>query len=698
MKKYLLIGFLALCISAKAQTPDFSKPYGYAGMGEGTSGGQGGPTVTPTNFTELQNYASGTDPYIILIDREFKGPNVLKMGSNKTLLGVGNKGFINQIGVSIQCQHNIIIRNIKFTMKDVPITNDGENKIQGFNFDPDCIAIQADDESLPASERKSHHIWVDHCEFYNEDPNVMLDVDRYDGLLDVKNDCQYITISWNYFHDHHKGCLSGKGNSDDYDRKTTMHHNKFENIHSRAPLFRYGKLHMLNNYMFDCPDGNGINVRINSQAYVEKNYFDNVKKPIFGKVSEGGTAHLIDNIFKNCGRLPANQITSLSPDADPLSDSETFGDNNYVPPYLYSTICVPVNNVPAHVNKYVGVGIIEVNTTPTNVPPSVSITNPVNNSLFDALATFTIEANATDIDGSITSVKFYNGTSLLSTDNSAPYSYTWANIGQGSYSITAVATDDKNATKTSSTVQISVNIPTNTDCNGDIDGTAYLDNCGVCVGGNTAKLACVGELQGESACSIDGVLLESSNQGFFGEGYVNTDNILGASVSWGLNSNSAQTATISFRFANGGTGSRSGNITINGNSVGEAVFNTTGDWTTWEIFSINIDLVAGANELVVTATGAEGLANIDIVYFSEGVTDAMCVVTNTNSTINSQIQVYPNPTQNTVRLSEEVAWSVYNSLGEELSRGIGTTLDLKSQTSGVYFLKLEDRVIKLIKE
>ncbi len=429
MKIYVLIGIVCSFFTLHAQTPDFSQPYGYASMEGGTTGGQGGQTVTPTNFSELQNYASGTTPYIILIDREFKGPNVLRMGSNKTLLGVGTQGFINQIGVSIQCQHNIIIRNIRFTMTGVPISNDGENKIEGFNFDPDCIAIQADDESLPESERKSHHIWIDHCEFYNEDPNVMTDYDRYDGLVDVKNDCQYITISWNYFHDHHKACLSGKGNSDDYDRKTTMHHNKFENIGSRMPLFRYGKLHMLNNYTVDCPDGNGINVRINSQAYVEKNYFDNVKKPIFGKLSENGTAHLIDNVFKDCGRLPADQITSLSPDADPLSESETFNDNNYVPPYLYSSIAVAVNEVPNHVNKYVGVGVLKStdivtgNTSATEMDKltifpnptlhTVSLSKPCDWSLVDAFGKVVESGFGSKID----LTAYEAGVYVLSTTN-----------------------------------------------------------------------------------------------------------------------------------------------------------------------------------------------------------------------------------------------------------------------------------------
>ncbi len=366
--KLLLAALFTVCgLQLNAQIQD-SEPCGYASLEVGTTGGAGGQVVVPASFAELQQYASGTNPVIILIDREFKGPNVLRLGSNKTLFGVGTKGFINQIGVSIQCQHNIIIRNLKFTMKGVPITNDGENKIAGFNFDPDCIAIQADDETLPEAERKSSHIWIDHCEFYNEDPTVMTDYDRYDGLIDAKNNCQYITISWNYFHDHHKACLFGKGNSDDFDRKITMHHNKFENIGSRMPLMRFGKLHMFNNYTTRCLDGNGLNVRINSNAYLEKNYYEDVKKPIFGKISEGGKALLKDNIFRNCDRMPAITLpNALSPDASPLSSSEEFEISSYFPPYQCASITFPVLDVPAKVNQYVGVGRLQAPTVVTGL-------------------------------------------------------------------------------------------------------------------------------------------------------------------------------------------------------------------------------------------------------------------------------------------------------------------------------------------
>ena len=166
-----------------------------------------------------------------------------------------------------------------------------------------------------------------------------------------------MTISWCYFHDHHKGCLSGSGNSDNYDRKSTLHHNLFDNISSRIPLQRYGKLHLLNNYVVNSE--NGLNVRIQSEALAEKNYFKNTKKPIFGKVSEGGSASEIDNYFDNCSRLSWVHIPSASsPDADALSASEEYNPNNYVIPYDYSNYVTAVADVPDVVSEWAGIGKI----------------------------------------------------------------------------------------------------------------------------------------------------------------------------------------------------------------------------------------------------------------------------------------------------------------------------------------------------
>jgi hypothetical protein len=92
-----------------------------------------------------------------------------------------------------------------------------------------------------------------------------------------------------------------------------------------------------------------------------------------------------------------------------------------------------------------------------NAPPTVSVTGPANNAVFTAPASITISASASDSDGSITQVEFYQGTTLLNTDTVAPYSFTWTSVGAGTYSLTAKATDNRGALTPSSPINITVN-------------------------------------------------------------------------------------------------------------------------------------------------------------------------------------------------------------------------------------------------
>ena len=94
-----------------------------------------------------------------------------------------------------------------------------------------------------------------------------------------------------------------------------------------------------------------------------------------------------------------------------------------------------------------------------NQPPLVSISSPTKNTGYIAPATITIEANATDSDGTITKVEFYNGQIKLGEVTKAPYLFKWNNVSDGGYQITAVATDNKNAKTVSSPVTVVVNKP-----------------------------------------------------------------------------------------------------------------------------------------------------------------------------------------------------------------------------------------------
>src|SRR5262245_34770166 len=91
-----------------------------------------------------------------------------------------------------------------------------------------------------------------------------------------------------------------------------------------------------------------------------------------------------------------------------------------------------------------------------NTPPSVSLTAPAAGASFTAGANITISANAADSDGTVTQVQFRQGAASLGADTTAPYSVTRRHVPAGSYTLTAVATDNSGASTTSAAVGITV--------------------------------------------------------------------------------------------------------------------------------------------------------------------------------------------------------------------------------------------------
>ncbi|HSG29114.1 MAG TPA: carbohydrate-binding protein [Candidatus Krumholzibacterium sp.] len=77
----------------------------------------------------------------------------------------------------------------------------------------------------------------------------------------------------------------------------------------------------------------------------------------------------------------------------------------------------------------------------SNVSPAVSITSPGNGSILPT-GDITIEAEASDSDGSVVRVEFYDGDTYLGEDTTAPYSFVWGSVPDGCYVIVARAIDD----------------------------------------------------------------------------------------------------------------------------------------------------------------------------------------------------------------------------------------------------------------
>jgi hypothetical protein len=118
--------------------------------------------------------------------------------------------------------------------------------------------------------------------------------------------------------------------------------------------------------------------------------------------------------------------------------------------------------------------------------------------------------------------------------------------------------------------------------------------------------------QAENAARGGGNILESTNAGFIGTGYVNyTDNAAGGFTEFQVNQNGTQ--TLIFRYANGGAVNRPCNLTVNGTSVGTVNFPPTGSFTTYKtaVISVSLGTAGGFRAVRLTSTTAAGGPNLD---------------------------------------------------------------------------------------
>ncbi len=91
-----------------------------------------------------------------------------------------------------------------------------------------------------------------------------------------------------------------------------------------------------------------------------------------------------------------------------------------------------------------------------NQPPVVSISSPTKSASYSSPASIAIDAAASDPDGFIIKVEFFQGNVKLGEKLTAPYTFTWKEVPAGTWSLTAVATDNGNLRTVSATVSVTV--------------------------------------------------------------------------------------------------------------------------------------------------------------------------------------------------------------------------------------------------
>ncbi|KKD07304.1 pectinesterase family protein [Streptomyces sp. WM6386] len=226
----------------------------------GTYGGRGGQIVTVKTLADLEKYATAAEPYVIVVAATINMNPVgkeIKVQSDKTIVGSGTSGHIVGGGFFLGSGvHNVIIRNLTIRDAYQGIWNDKDH-----DFD----AIQMDG---------AHHVWIDHNDLRH----------MADGLIDVRKDSTYVTVSWNKLSQDNKAF--GIGWTENVVTDITIHHNWIRETEQRNPSTdNAAHAHLYNNFLEDAP---GTDIRSSYGNYsrgatkmvLENSYFQGVNNPV----------------------------------------------------------------------------------------------------------------------------------------------------------------------------------------------------------------------------------------------------------------------------------------------------------------------------------------------------------------------------------------------------------------------------------
>lgn len=319
--------------------PTGSGPIGFAAADDwgqkGTTGGLGGPEVTPTTAEELVRYLKQEGPLIIKIMGKIDlGRNLefAEVSSHKSILGVGADATITGTGLGI----GLHLWDLRDTLKEKPDNAVGNVIIRNVHFEStvrDPIEIQL----------FSHHIWIDHCKFSN--PNG-----GGDGRgVDIKRAGNYVTLSYNVFEANlgEAGIVGTNATTTEQEQgrqKVTLHHNWWKGVEMATVQVFHGDVHYFNNYWSDTGKY-AIGVAKLANVFSENGVMEGVGKYVAVFVPEEGPLDVGTlGGLKDVGTLGGQ---SLAPEKVTLNPSA-----------LYAYNAMPAEAVKAHVMANAGVGKI----------------------------------------------------------------------------------------------------------------------------------------------------------------------------------------------------------------------------------------------------------------------------------------------------------------------------------------------------
>ncbi|MER6715952.1 pectate lyase [Streptomyces sp. NPDC000877] len=200
----------------------------------------------------------------------------LTVPSNTTLVGAGRDARLLGVFLTVNTGRNIIVRGLHLEAPVDHFTSwspdDGTHGSWNARFDALTVIT-------------GRNIWIDHCTFTDgrfpdrEAPPGFHGerVQRHDGLLDIEDGSDFVTVSDSRFEDHDKAILIGSGDGrGDRDRghlKVTFARNLFDGIGQRAPRVRFGQVHAVNNVHRGRPPLYALGVGVESAIFSERNVF-----------------------------------------------------------------------------------------------------------------------------------------------------------------------------------------------------------------------------------------------------------------------------------------------------------------------------------------------------------------------------------------------------------------------------------------
>jgi arabinoxylan arabinofuranohydrolase len=318
--------------------------------------------------------------------------------------------------------------------------------------------------------------------------------------------------------------------------------------------------------------------------------------------------------------------------------------------------------------------------------PQVSITAPLSTATIFVGDPITISATATMVGtGSISNVKFYDGTTLLNTDNATPYSFVWTGATQGNHTIKAVATDNSGNTS-EATLVVNVKVPqapysgTPHTIPGVIQAEHY-DVGGQDLAYNEAN---TNGNQGGATLRNDEVDIETTTDvgGGHNIGYA----LNGEWLEYTVNVTSAGMYSLDLRMAADGTG-KTLHVEMDGvNITGAITVPSTGGWQTWQTVTVNnLNLTAG--QKIMRIAFDSDYMNLNFVEFKKNLPTGLEDENVAMSTI------FPNPFSANglhIHKSGSFHYKITDMSGVILEQGQNKELVGTQLSSGVYFLSLEN--------